>query len=62
MTKQEAIDKAVWQLESTGITQYVTRRGNKYDVLPADRPSSRGWKIAEMISSGNVHAYRSRRY
>jgi hypothetical protein len=57
MTKQEAIVAAKSELAKTGITQFVLRRGDKYGVFPADRPSPQGWKTAEMISKATVHAY-----
>jgi 5,10-methylenetetrahydrofolate reductase len=57
MTKQEAIEQAKQELAKTGVTQFVLRRGDKYQVFPSDRPSPQGWKTAEMISKGNVHAY-----
>ena len=60
MTKPEAIAKAIRQLDETGITQFVVRRGEKYEVFSASAPTPSGWKTTEMVSRGNVHAYRSR--
>lgn len=57
MTKTEAIEQAKAQLSETGLTQFVMRRGDKYQVFPSNRPTPQGWKTAEMISKGNVHAY-----
>ena len=59
MTKNEAITEAIERLAETGVTQFVGRRGDKYNVFPADRAGPNGWKVAEMISRGNVHAYQA---
>jgi hypothetical protein len=38
----------------------VDRRGDKYEVHPGDVPPPPGrWKTVEMVSRGNVHAYRN---
>ncbi len=58
MTKEQAIIEAIKELEQTGITQFVDRRGDKYAVHSSHLPSPIGWKTAEMISKGNVHAYK----
>ena len=60
MTKPEAITEAIKNLDETGITQFVIRRGDKYDVEPNTGPTRTGWKVAEMIKATNVHAYRPR--
>ena len=57
MTKPEAIKEAKENLSATGITQFVMRRGDKYQVFPSDKPYPQGWKTAEMISRGNVQNY-----
>lgn len=57
MTKADAISAAKENLTKSGVTQFVMRRGEKYEVFPADQPTPRGWKTAEMVSKGNVHAY-----
>jgi uncharacterized protein YbdZ (MbtH family) len=57
MTKTEAIQVAKQSLAETGLTQFIMRRGDKYEVFPSDKPTPSGWKTAEMISKGNVHAY-----
>ena len=57
MTKPEAITEAKKNLTATGTTQFILRRGDNYKVFPADQPTPSGWKTAEMISRGNVHAY-----
>jgi hypothetical protein len=58
MTKDEAITAAIQNLSQSGVTQCVLRRGDSYGVFPIDQPTPKGWKVAEMISQGNVHAYR----
>jgi hypothetical protein len=60
MTKPEAITEAIKKLDETGGTQFVLRRGDNYKVFPASEPTPNNWKTAEMISRGNVHAYRPR--
>jgi hypothetical protein len=57
MTKPEAIAEAKKRLAETGVTQFVNRRGDKYSLTDATQPQPQGWKTAEMISCGNVHAY-----
>jgi hypothetical protein len=57
MTKPEAIAEAKKNLAETGITQFIGRRGDKYNVFPADRQGPNGWKVAEMVTRGNVHNY-----
>jgi hypothetical protein len=57
MTKNEAIETAKKNLAETGTTQFVLRRGDKYNVFPATAPTPQGWKTAEMISRGNVQNY-----
>ena len=59
MTKPEAITEAIKKLDETGTTQFVQRRGNDYKVFPGNAPMPSGWgRGSEMISRGNVHAYR----
>ena len=60
MTKPEAIQEAIKELDYTGITQFVMRRGDSYKVFRSDTPIPQGWKTAEMVALGNVHAYRAR--
>ncbi len=57
MTKTEAIQEAKANLATSGVTQFILRRGEQYKVFPADKPTPQGWKTAEMIAKGNVHAY-----
>ena len=58
MTKSEAITEAIKRLDATGCTQFVNRRGSDYELGDNTGTTKRGWKPAEMISRGNVHAYR----
>ncbi len=64
MTKQDAITKAIEQLDSTGVTQNVFLRGSNckgsnYEVFPVNVPPGLGvWKLFEKVSKATVHAYR----
>lgn len=61
MTKPEAVAEAIRRVDAgDSVTQFVIRRGDKYDVEPGTQPTRTGWKVAEMIKSTNVHAYRPR--
>ncbi len=60
MTRNEAIEHAKKALAETGVTQYVVRRGDKYNLYSETAwvfAPSRGWKVAEVISRGNVHNF-----
>jgi uncharacterized protein YbdZ (MbtH family) len=57
MNKNEAIEGAVKIVKNTGVTQFVARRGSQYAVYTSQAPTPRGWKVAEMISKGNIHNY-----
>ena len=57
MTKAEAIEAAKIRLSATGSTQEILRRGDMYDTQPSGYRPPRGWKVAEMISKGNVQNY-----
>lgn len=61
MTKMEAIIEAVNALDATGIAQCVNRRGAKYSITPINIPGPSGWVVAEMVTKGNVHAYRTKK-
>jgi hypothetical protein len=54
MNRTEAVSLAVRVVKQSGTTQHVLRRGDKYDVGASDR---KGWKVAEMIGTGNVQNF-----
>lgn len=56
MEKDNAIRLAVDAVNATKQTHYVLRRGDAYDASVGTR---HGWKVAEMISTGNVHNFRT---
>ena len=56
MNKKEAIEEAKKALSATGLTQTIMRRGDDYQ-LQTTTFCPRGWKVAEMISTGNVHNF-----
>jgi hypothetical protein len=57
LTKTEAINKAKRELAATGETQFIVRRGDEYRVHPASEKTPRGYRVAEMISPGNVQNF-----
>lgn len=57
MKRPEAIQLAKIGLAKSPATQVILRRGSEYKVQSISHETPRGWKVAEMLSLGNVQNF-----